>query len=243
MPPDVARLTRQVEVVRDSFAGMVMVVRSFAFTVASALLGLLFLTPDVLVFVLPPFVLGLVLFLGSLAALASRQRRLMLADEEVAQSAGSLAEGLRDIAASGGEEHMRVSAGARVDAQAAAVRALARLTTVRTLSLTIGGWLPIILVLVGAPWLRDRGATAGTILGALTYIAYALQPALQMLVQAVGGSGLQLVVNLNRILETSHIKAGPSPPARRRTERPHRRPGVTWSCGTSPSPTGRMPSR
>jgi ATP-binding cassette subfamily C protein len=204
----IARLTRQVEVVRDSFAGMVMVVRSFVFTVVSALLGLLFLTPDVLVFVLPPFAVGLVLFLGSLAALADRQRRLMLADEEVAQSAGSLAEGLRDIAASGGEEQMRASAGARVDAQAAAVRALARLTTVRTLSLTIGGWLPIILVLVGAPWLRDRGATAGTILGALTYIAYALQPALQMLVQAVGGSGLQLVVNLNRILETSHIRAG-----------------------------------
>ncbi|GAA2093502.1 ATP-binding cassette domain-containing protein [Actinomadura alba] len=200
----VARLTRQVEVVRDSFAGMVMVVRSFVFTVASALLGLLFLTPEVLVFILPPFAVGLALFFGSLRALAGRQRRLALADEDVAESAGALAEGLRDIAANGGEEQTRAAVGARVEAQASAVRALARLTTVRTLSLTIGGWLPVVLVLAGAPWLRDRGATAGTILGALTYIAYAFQPALQTLVQALGGSGLQLVVNLNRILETGH---------------------------------------
>ncbi|MBC6458463.1 ATP-binding cassette domain-containing protein [Actinomadura sp. HBU206391] len=204
----VARLTRQVEVVRDSFAGMVMVVRSFVFTVASALLGLLFLTPDVLVFILPPFAVGLALFFGSLAALADRQRRLALADEDVAESAGSLTGGLRDIVANGGEDQMREVVGARVEAQASAVRALARLTTVRTLSLTIGGWLPVILVLVGSPWLRDRGATAGTILGALTYIAYAFQPALQMLVQALGGSGLQLIVNLNRILETGHDGAG-----------------------------------
>jgi len=200
----VARLTRQVEVVRDSFAGMVMVVRSFVFTVASALLGLLFLTPDVLIFILPPFAIGLALFFGSLRALAGRQRRLALADEDVAESAGALAEGLRDIAANGGEEQMRRAVGARVEAQASAVRALARLTTVRTLSLTIGGWLPVVLVLAGAPWLRDRGASAGIILGALTYIAYAFQPALQTLVQALGGSGLQLVVNLNRILETGH---------------------------------------
>ncbi|MGH3388675.1 MAG: ATP-binding cassette domain-containing protein, partial [Actinomadura sp.] len=76
--------------------------------------------------------------------------------------------------------------------------------------------LPVILILIGAPWLLGRGATAGTILGALTYVAYAFQPALRMLVQALGGSGLQLVVNLGRILETGHLDAGPAGDGRAR---------------------------
>jgi ATP-binding cassette subfamily C protein len=198
----IARLTRQVEVVRDSFAGMIMIVRSFVFTVAGAMLGLFSLTPVTLVFIVPPFAAGLAVFLASLRGLSARQRRLTLADEDVAESVGELTGGLRDIIAVGGEDRAATSAGARIEAQAAAVRSLARMTTVRTLSVAVGGWLPVVLILAGAPWLVARGASAGTILGTLTYIVYALQPALQMLVQALGASGLQLVVNLERILET-----------------------------------------
>jgi ATP-binding cassette subfamily C protein len=206
-PPEavgIARLTRQIEVVRDSFAGVVMVVRGFAFTVTGALFGLLSLSPVLLMFVVPPLVVGLGIFLASLAALAERQRRLTLADEQVAASAGALTSALRDIVAAGGEDRARATAGERVDAQAAATRALAWLTTVRMLALSVGGWLPVVLLVIGAPWLLDRGASPGTILGALTYVLYALQPALQTLVHAVGGSGLQLVVNLSRIIETDH---------------------------------------
>jgi ATP-binding cassette subfamily C protein len=211
----VARLTRQVEVVRDSFAGMVMVVRGFAFTVTGALLGLLSLNPAVLAFVVPPFAVGLGVFLASLSTLAARQRRLTLADEEVAGAVGALTGGLRDIVAAGGEDRTRASVGARVDAQAAATRALAWLTTVRTFALTVGGWLPVVLLVIGAPWLLRRGASPGSILGALTYILYALQPALQTLVHAVGGSGLQLAINLGRIIETGHTE--PALPASART--------------------------
>ncbi|MZG18437.1 ABC transporter ATP-binding protein, partial [Streptomyces sp. SID5914] len=55
----VSRLTNQVEIARDSFAGLVLTLRSFVFTAAGALLGLLSLHPALLVVVLPPLAAGL----------------------------------------------------------------------------------------------------------------------------------------------------------------------------------------
>ncbi len=242
-PPDTAgvgRLTQHVEIVREAFASLIMVSLNFAFTVTSALLGMLSLVPIVLAFVLPPLVLGLGLFFGALAAMAARQRVFVLADERLAETASTVVGGLRDVVACGAEEQVRATVGEHVDAQAHAAHALARLSTVRILALAVGGWLPLLGILAGAPWLLRNGATTGAVLGAFTYVAYGLQPALETLIQGLGGSGLWLAVTLGRIVEVS---SGPGeiPHATERLQpRPHRQDlrlcGITFGYGTHAEP-------
>ncbi|MFI8998810.1 ATP-binding cassette domain-containing protein [Streptomyces sp. NPDC053542] len=195
----VARLTEQVEIAREAYGAVVMFVQSFAASSVGALLGLATLDPALLLFVLPPLLAGLGLFVGALRAMAARQRDVMLADERVAETASEVTGGLRDVVACGGEDVVRERAGERIDAAALATRALARMTAVRTASLAVGGWLPLVLVLAGAPWLVERGVTAGAVLGAVTYVSQGLQPALQSLVRGIADSGLWLLVTLGRI--------------------------------------------
>ncbi|MGW3774218.1 ATP-binding cassette domain-containing protein [Actinomadura verrucosospora] len=207
----VARLTHQVEIVRDTLGGLLVVARGFAFAAGAALLGLASMAPEVAALVLPPLVLGLALFGAVFGRAAARQRELVVGEEEIAERTAALAAGLRDAVGCGGEELLREELGAAVEAQAAAGRAVARLAAVRAVALAVGGWLPLLLVLAAAPWLMRRGATAGTVIGALTYVLHGLQPALRTLVHGMGGSGLRLAVTLGRILETGAPDA-PAPP-------------------------------
>ncbi|MFF4357455.1 ATP-binding cassette domain-containing protein [Streptomyces sp. NPDC001604] len=199
----VARLTEQVEIARESYGAIVMFVQTFSVTAVSVLLGLVVLDPALLLFVLPPLAAGLALFLLALRAMAARQRAVVLADEAIAEQVGAVADGLRDVTACGAEDVVRARVGARIDAAADAARALARLTAVRSAALGVGGWLPIVLILAGTPWLVHGGMTTGAVLGALTYVSQSLQPALRGFVQGLGGSGLWLLVTLTRILEAS----------------------------------------
>lgn len=202
-----ARANLQVEVARDAFAAVLSVLRSFAFTVISVVIGLLTLLPIVAVLVLPPFLLGLVCFLLSLPALARRQRAYLLADERTVGTVTDLAHGLRDIAACGAEDRIAERTGVVVDEQADAARALARMTAVRTVSLALGGWLPILAVLAGTPWLLSRGASAGAVVGALAYVTQSLTPALGGLVEGLGMSGVRLAVTLDRLLVPPAVSA------------------------------------
>ncbi|WP_246101557.1 ATP-binding cassette domain-containing protein [Streptomyces cyaneus] len=201
----VARLTEQVEIARESYGAVVMFVQSFAVTTVSVMLGLAALDPALLLFVVPPLTAGLALFLLALRAMAARQRAVVLADEAIAEQVSTVAGGLRDVTACGAEATVRRRAGARIDEAARAARALARLTALRTAALGVGGWLPIVLILAGTPWLVRGGVTAGAILGALTYVSQSLQPALRGFVQGLGGSGLWLLVTLGRILEAAGV--------------------------------------
>ncbi len=207
----VARLTEHVEIAREAYGSVVMFVQGFVVTAAGALLGLAALDPALLLFVLPPLVTGLALFVGALRAMARCQRDVVLADERIAETASAVTYGLRDVTACGAEDLAQRRAGERIDAAAKATRTLARVTAVRTAALAIGGWLPLVLILAGAPWLVQRGVSAGAVLGAVTYVSRGLQPALQGLVQVLGGSGLWLLVTLSRIAEA----AAPDAPARR----------------------------
>lgn len=207
----VARLTEQVEIARESYGAVIMFVQTFMVTAVSVVLGLAALDPALLLFVVPPLVAGLALFLLALRALAARQRAVVLADEAIAQQVGTVTGGLRDVTACGAENLVRLRTGARIDEAANAARALARLTALRTTALGVGGWLPVVLILVGAPWLVRGGVTAGAILGALTYVSQSLQPALRGFVQGLGGSGLWLLVTLGRITEATDAVAATAP--------------------------------
>ncbi|MEO3819218.1 ABC transporter ATP-binding protein [Plantactinospora sp. B24E8] len=205
----VARLTHQVEIVRDTFAGLVMVVRGFLFTAGAALLGLLSLTPLVAAVVAVPLAVGLLLFAATLPAMIGRQRAYVRADELLGTEAGAALTGHRDVTACGGQEVVAERVGRQVDRQEAAERALARMAALRSLSLAVGGWLPLAVLLLAAPWLVRSGLTAGAVLGALVYVATGLQPALHALVQGIAGGGLRYAVTLDRILAAT---ARPGPP-------------------------------
>jgi ATP-binding cassette subfamily C protein len=123
----VARLTRQVEIVRDSFAGLVLVIRSFAVTVVGVVSGLLSLEPVIAALVVPLFLLGLA---------AARVRTSLRADEDSASTAGSVFAGqsggdrrpdiVRDITAGGSVDFASDLVSEPIEAHAAAERALAR---------------------------------------------------------------------------------------------------------------------
>ncbi|MER7164260.1 ABC transporter ATP-binding protein, partial [Streptomyces lydicus] len=121
----VSRLTNQTELARDSFAGLVLVARSFVFTAAGALLGLVSLAPQLLLIVLPPLVAGLLLFVATLVPMARRQRAFLRADETLSAEFGAVAAGLRDVVACGAREEVAARAHALIDAEERAARHLA----------------------------------------------------------------------------------------------------------------------
>ncbi|MFE0155956.1 ATP-binding cassette domain-containing protein [Nonomuraea sp. NPDC059007] len=213
----VARINLQVELARDAFAAVVTVVRGFAFTAAGAVLGLVALHPALAVLVVPPFVLGAVLFTISLPALYRRQRAYLEADERTAQTLVSVTGGLRDVTACGAEERVQALVGRRIAAQARSAGRLAGMTALRTAALGVGAWTPVVLILVGGPWVAGGTLGAGVIVGALAYVTQSLAPALGGLVEGVGVSGVRLFASLDRILHTT----SPSPSlSRERTASP-----------------------
>ncbi|GAA3342342.1 ABC transporter ATP-binding protein [Amorphoplanes nipponensis] len=237
----VARLTHQVEIVRDTFAGAVMTLRGFLFAVTGALLGLAALAPRLALAVAAPILAGLALFAATLPAMVARQRAYVHADEELADRAGLAFAGLRDVVACGAEDRVAAALAGPVDGQAAAERAVARMTAVRGLSLAVAGWLPVVVVLLATPWLIRGGLTAGAVLGALTYLLHGVQPALNTLIGGLGGGGVRLTVTLERILRAAGPgpAAGPASAARQPDTADVSLRGVTFSYGRHAEPVVR----
>ncbi|GHF33651.1 ABC transporter ATP-binding protein [Streptomyces morookaense] len=196
----VSRLTHQVEIARDTFAGLVMVARTFVFTAVGALVGLCLLAPVLLVLVLPPLLAGLALFAVTLRPLVGRQEAFLDADEAVAKSLGDVCAGLRDVAAAGAEDPVHADTAALVDAERDAAYALARWSVVRVAALAVAGRLPVVLLLVAAPRLLDHGVSAGALAGALAYLTQSLLPGLQNLMHGLGANGSRLAVVLRRLM-------------------------------------------
>ncbi|HET6741416.1 MAG TPA: ABC transporter ATP-binding protein, partial [Kribbella sp.] len=206
----VSRLNRQVEIVRDTYAGLILVIRSFAITVAGVASGLLSLAPIIALLVVPPFLLGFAASLGILGKAAHQVEASLSADEELTTSAGTAFAGVRDITAAGAEDFAAELVGEPIEAHAAAERALAKVAALRTLCFAVGGWLPLLILLAAGPWLVGRGVTTGTLLGGLTYVLLGLQPALNTVMSALGDSGLRYVVTLGRILDSGPPADQPS---------------------------------
>ncbi|HEY4570355.1 MAG TPA: ABC transporter ATP-binding protein [Kribbella sp.] len=198
----VSRLNRQVEIVRDTYAGLILVLRTFAVTVAGVVAGLLSLAPIIALLVVPPFLLGFGASLLILGRAAQRVEASLAADEQLTTSAGTAFAGVRDITAAGAEDFAADLVGEPIEAHAAAERALARVAALRMVCFAIGGWMPLLILLAAGPWLVGRGVSTGILLGGLTYILLGLQPALNTVMSALGDSGLRYVVTLARILDS-----------------------------------------
>ncbi|MET9979838.1 ATP-binding cassette domain-containing protein [Streptomyces microflavus] len=202
-----SQVTHQSEIARDGWAGLVLTLRSFVFTVAGAVAGLLALEPRLLLIVLPPLILGAALFLATLLPMAARQRDYLTADEAYASHAGRAAADLRDIAAAGAADRTVAESRALADDQVRAARSLARWSGVRVVALAVCGRFPPLLLLLGAPWLLRNGLTPGALVGALTYLTQALAPAVQALMTMLSTVGGRLLVVLDRFTDA------PPPPA------------------------------
>ncbi|MFI7275715.1 ATP-binding cassette domain-containing protein [Streptomyces sp. NPDC049879] len=204
----VSRLTAQTEIARDGAAGLLLTARAFVFTAAGAVAGLALLAPVLLPVVLVPLLAGLALFAATLRPMAARQRVLLDADEELAAHAGLLDSGARQIVAYGAAGTASARTAELVAAERRAAAALARWGAVRTVALGAAGQLPVLALLGCAPLLLERGVSTGELIGALTYAASALLPAVHALLTALGAAGTRLVVVLDRL-------TAPGPPAPR----------------------------
>lgn len=230
-------LTQQVEIARDSFAGLVMVSRSFVFTSAGALVGLCALAPQLLLVVVPPLAAGVGLFAVTLRPLARRQEAFLAADEALAGHLGVVCPGLRDVTAAGAEDRIALDTDALVDTELRAARALAHWGVARVACLALGGHLPLVLLLAGAPWLLDHGVTPGALVGALAYVTQSLLPALTALVHGLGTSGSRLTVVLRRLAPGGEAPV-PPPDGEDRTTTRHHRPPTPRRPPTARRPAG-----
>ena len=215
-PPDthaVARMTHQAEIVRDAYAGVLMVACTFVFTAGSTLAGLVTLVPVTLPYVIPPILASVLILRLLLRPFAVRQRMSVIGEEAIADSAAKAVSGLRDVTACGGENSVTAGFGARVEQQARAARSAARIGSVRSLCLAAGGWLPLVLVLAAAPSMMRGGVAPARIIGAVAYISGSLRGALNTLAQGVSASMVRLTVTLERIVEASLPPPAPSSPA------------------------------
>jgi len=202
----VARLAKQVEVVRDSAAGVLLGVQQVGFGVLAAVVGLFWLAPVAAVIVVTPVLVAFVVLGRMLVGLVGRQQDVLVAEERLAASVSETAEAVRDVVACGAEDRARGEIGDAIEKQAAASRALARATALRSAVATIGGYLPLISLVALGPWLiRSDRMSLGELLGAVTYITTGLQPALRAAVQTLGGSGTLLAVTLHRLTTASHL--------------------------------------
>ncbi|GAA3459094.1 ABC transporter ATP-binding protein [Saccharothrix longispora] len=200
----VARITRHVEVVRDATAGVLVQARALLVTTAAALVGLAVTVSSLAWLVVLPVVAALVLFGLLLPSLARGQRRLVMADEGTATAAGTVFLGVRDVVAVDGAGHALADVVAQVDRQAAATVRMAWSTALRGVVIALGGFAPLVLLLVVAPGMvRSGELTAGGVLGAVVYLSTSVQPALRRLADTTSTVVLRLVVALRRLAEAA----------------------------------------
>jgi len=197
---EVARLTEQVESARQLTATLLRTLRGVGVTLVAALLGLTLLAPVTLPLVLPPLLIGGLLFVRLLGPLVARRRAVVIADERVAAEAGLAFEGLRDVTAYGAQQRIGEAVGATIEAQGDAVRSLGRAAALRSLTVALGGRLPVLAVVAATPWLVDRHwLTVGQVLGVAAYLLQQLEPAVRTLAGMAGGWVLELAVVLDRL--------------------------------------------
>lgn len=198
----IARITRHIEVVRDVTAGILIQARGLAVTTVAALAGLVGTAAPLALLVLPPIAVAVVLGIVLLRSLARRQRDVIMADEQCAQLGASVYTGLRDVVASGAVTESARRIGRVVRRQARAATRLGNAGANRELVTSLGGLVPLLLVLALAPAMVAQGRiTAGAVLGAVVYLVTNVQPALIGLGMTAGNTVLRLVVTLRRLAE------------------------------------------
>ncbi|MFD4023904.1 ATP-binding cassette domain-containing protein [Streptomyces sp. NPDC058576] len=229
----VARLTVQVETVRALVSALLRSARQLGVSLVMAFVGLAALSAPVAALTLPPVLLTLLLCAPRLRVLARRQRRQLRAEEALTAAAGEAFEGIRDIVACGARDRVAGDLSARITEHRDACRAVSRTASANTLLVSLGSHLPLLVLLLAAPRLLDRGAlSVGELLGATSYLVSGVAPALRSLVAVLSSWGVQLATVLRRLSRSTPTTA-------------HGTPGRSGRSGTSgpdrPARTPRSP--
>ncbi|MEW2417572.1 ABC transporter ATP-binding protein [Streptomyces sp. NPDC046866] len=209
----VAQLNGQVDTVRNLTGTLLRTARPLTVSLVAAVIGLAALDPLLAALVLAPLVPALTVFLWSMRRLTARRRLLVLAEEQVAERTGAALGASRDITALGTHRHA-----ASIVEEAAAAAATAQVSVglaaaLRVPVVLLGGHLPLLLLLLAGPALVAHAqVTPGAVVGAATYVAAHLLPALQMLSGAVSGHWSRLGVVLHRLAEAATVPPAPSAP-------------------------------
>ncbi|MFI1369195.1 ATP-binding cassette domain-containing protein [Streptomyces griseochromogenes] len=202
----VSRLTGLAEHTRQLATTLLRTVRPAVFKIIAALAGVATLAPAIALIAMPPLLLALGASVLIMRAIARHQRTLLLTQETIAEEATTVVGALRDVIACAAEPRARARIDQAIDTQVRHTRRMARLTALRTVTMSLGFQLPLLALLAATGWLtRHHALTPGQIMGGLTYISAALVPAVSSLVSTVGSTGLELNVVLKRLSEATTL--------------------------------------
>ncbi|MEV7006589.1 ABC transporter ATP-binding protein [Streptosporangium sp. NPDC051022] len=222
--PAVTQLTAYTEQVRRLTGAALSAVLGSLLTVIAALIGLSTLTWFVALVAGVAAAVSMLLLWWQAKAVHTIQRKAVVAGEEISERLQTLVLGARDALASGAAPRLAAETCDAVDEQAALTRSLARAGAARGMVLAVGGYLPVVVLLVTAPFLvRSGRIELGGLVGAVTYLSAHLAPTLRSLSQNVISIGIPLSVTLSRLVSESHSH----PPSETNPDLPPRRPGRT----------------
>ncbi|NJQ04487.1 ATP-binding cassette domain-containing protein [Streptomyces lonarensis] len=207
----VSRLTTQCDGVRGITGALLRTARPLVVTLFAASAGLAALEPVLAAIVMPPLVLSVGLFLLVMRSLLRRRLALLLAEEGLAATGGEVLTAGRDITALGAEERAQAEVAGAADAALRASVTVAWGEALRLPVLLLGGYLPMVALLLAGPSLVGQGTvTGGAMVGAVVYLTSYLIPALRMMTGTVAGYWCQMRVLLARLALATAV---PSPPA------------------------------
>ncbi|MDG6107289.1 ABC transporter ATP-binding protein [Dactylosporangium aurantiacum] len=188
-----------------------------------AVIGLGLLDPAILLVELPCLAAAAVGYRLLVRAVLRRQRRCLLAEEDLADHVAAAFAARRDVAAFAAHDAAAAPVLERVERARVAARDLRRADAIHVGVVGVGVDLGLILLLVLAPVLIGRGRLGtGDLVAAVYYVMFALGPALRFLVY---GGADWLAELLGLMTRLSDAVTGAPPPAR-----------------TGPSPAGRRPA-
>ncbi|CAM3698450.1 ABC transporter ATP-binding protein [Kibdelosporangium persicum] len=196
----VARLVLQAESVRQLGASLLMVARLVVFSVGACVIGLASLAPAIVVLSVLCMVLGAAVLVPMSRLWRRRYEYTLVVEERLARRAGRTVEGLRDALSCAAGDRAVAELDQVFVANAEADARVATAGTARIAAFAVAARIPLLALLILAPWLVSSGLmSAGALLGAATYLVVGLEPAVRTLVEAVGNLGLEMSVLLGRL--------------------------------------------
>jgi ATP-binding cassette subfamily C protein len=212
----VAQVTTQVDTARGLASALLRGLRQGVLSLVAAVAGLALLAPGLGALVGGCLVGAALVFAGVVRRLRVRQLDALAAEESLTEVGGRLFGAVRDITANNAADRARGELFTAIDRQTAATAAMARTAAGRTAAVAVGGYLPLLLLLLVIPGqLRQGTLSAGAAVGAVSYVAARLLPALITLTATIGPWLVQLAVVLARLRAAAGRPAVPpaGPPA------------------------------
>lgn len=222
----VAQATEEVETARGLLASLLRSVHGSVSVAAGAVAGLVVVAPLAALIVLPSLAATLLGYRFTVRMSLARQRRRLLADEDVAELAALVFNGRRDIVSCAAEAEAGRSVRTAFEAGVRAELAVARARELRQLITGFGIAVPTIALFALAPRLVASGALSpGDVVGAAVYLTAGFGPALTFMLRDGGAWVVGLLGVLGRLGEIA-VPAGSPRGPERQPDRGDDRPAV-----------------